>query len=287
MGKLGGDELNVGSDVDLIAFYGTADGAAVHPETQVVTELGEYFARTVRRMVWLLEDPEHGTPAFRVDLRLRPEGASGALAHAFGTAISYYESWGRTWERAALIRARPVAGDLDAGNALLGALGSFVWRRRVDLQVARDMVVLADKIQVEQKPDPWDLKLARGGIREAEFFVQTLQLVWGGRDHRLRAAKTADALRQLALRGYVTERERADLERAYVLLRSAEHRVQFATGRQTHVLPIGPIRASIAESMGFASVAELELALGIARSHVSQCFATLLPMGRSCSLNAK
>jgi [glutamine synthetase] adenylyltransferase / [glutamine synthetase]-adenylyl-L-tyrosine phosphorylase len=281
MGKLGGDELNVGSDVDLVAFFSTDQATVVHPTTGVETPIHEYYTRIARRLVATLEDPELGAPVFRVDLRLRPEGPAGPLVNSFAAAVRYYENWGRTWERAALLRARPVAGDLAAGAELLQDLVPFVWRRSVDPRVARDMVALAARIQAEHRPHPWDLKLASGGIREAEFFVQTLQLVWGGRDVRLRARRTGDALAKLASGGFVTERERLALARAYALLRTAEHRVQFATGLQTHTLPAGAAREVIAHSMRFASASALEAALDAARSHVSTCFESLTPHGEA------
>src|SRR5262249_39042029 len=146
--------------------------------------------------------------AWRVDLRLRPEGARGPLVNAFAAAERYYESWGRTWERAALLRARPVAGDLVLGERILEALSPFVWRREVNPHVAEELITLALRARSESRGDvSRDVKLGPGGIRAAEFFVQALQLIWGGRDKVLRHTNTLDALRALRAHGFVTDRE--------------------------------------------------------------------------------
>ena len=279
MGKLGGRELNCGSDVDLLPFYETDEGEVRQGgATGEVTEqtLNEHFARVTQRLTATLEDATDEGMCWRVDLRLRPEGSRGPLVNALAAAERYYETWGRTWERAALLRARPVAGDLAFGQSVLDALSPFVWRKVVDPRIAREMTELVVRGRAELSSDPErDLKLGPGGIREAEFFVQSLQLIWGGREPSLRLSNTLDSLRRLRSRGLVTDRESRELESAYLTLRRLEHRVQFATGLQTHILPRGDLLETIARSVGFHSSADLEKDLDKTRRRVAQRFASL------------
>lgn len=272
MGKLGGRELNVGSDVDLLPFYETDEGE-VKGSDQL---LHEHFSRVTRRLTETLEEVTDEGVCWRVDLRLRPEGSRGPLVNALAAAERYYETWGRTWERAALLRARPVAGDLGFGERALEALAPFVWRKVVDPKIAREMTDLVVRGRAELSSDPErDLKLGPGGIREAEFFVQSLQLIWGGKEPSLRLSNTLEALRRLHSRGLVTDRESRELEAAYLSLRRFEHRVQNATGIQTHLLPKGPLLEAIAIGAGFASGKELEKDLDRTRRRVATRFASL------------
>jgi glutamate-ammonia-ligase adenylyltransferase len=271
MGKLGGRELNAGSDIDLMLFYETDDGAAGEHS------LHEHFTRVAQRFVATLDEPTGDGAVWRVDLRLRPEGTRGPLVNALAAAERYYETWGRTWERAALVRARPVAGDLTFGARLLEALAPFVWRRTVDPRIAPEMSAMLVRARVEATEDErHNLKIGPGGIREVEFFVQALQLIWGGRHPRVRAAGTLDGLRRLRTHGFVTEREETELSDAYLFLRRLEHRIQFATGLQTHALPDSPdLLERIARSLGYADPAELLQALERVRQVVSARFASL------------
>lgn len=271
MGKLGGRELNAGSDIDLMLFYETDDGAAGD------LSLHEHFTRVAQRFVATLDDSTEDGVVWRVDLRLRPEGTRGPLVNALAAAERYYETWGRTWERAALVRARPIAGDLRFGARLLEALAPFVWRRTVDPRVVEEMTSMLARARAEAGDvERDDLKIGPGGIREVEFFTQALQLVWGGRDARVRAPNTLDGLRRLRARGFVTEREETELSDAYLFLRRLEHRIQFATGLQTHALPrSGDMLARIARSLGYADTSALERALEQVRSTVSARFASL------------
>ncbi|MDB4945299.1 MAG: Glutamate-ammonia-ligase adenylyltransferase [Labilithrix sp.] len=278
MGKLGGRELNCGSDVDLLMFYDTDDGevrpaAAAGPSDQ---SLHEHFARVAQRLTQSLEDATDDGISWRVDLRLRPEGSRGPLVNSLVSAERYYETWGRTWERAALLRARPVAGDLAFGQHVLEQLSSFVWRKVVDPRIAVEMtdLVVRSRAELSREPDR-DLKHGTGGIREVEFFVQSLQLIWGGREPSLRPSNTLDALRRLRARGLVTDRESRELESAYLTLRRLEHRVQFATGLQTHVLPRGELLDTIARSVGLGSGKELDRSLDKTRRRVHTRFASL------------
>lgn len=270
MGKLGGRELNPGSDVDLLPFYETDEGSAGEHS------LHEHFTRVTQRFTSSLEDATEEGFAWRVDLRLRPEGSRGPLVNALAAAERYYETWGRTWERAAMVRARAIAGDLAFGAHVLDALAPFVWRKVVDPKIAHEMTQLVQRARVELSSEPErDLKLGPGGIREAEFFVQSLQLIWGGKEPSLRHPNTLVALRRLRARGLVTDRESREVESAYLALRRVEHRVQTATGIQTHVLPHGDVLEVIARSFGHANGHELEKEIEKTRRRVAARLASL------------
>ncbi|HZU85373.1 MAG TPA: bifunctional [glutamate--ammonia ligase]-adenylyl-L-tyrosine phosphorylase/[glutamate--ammonia-ligase] adenylyltransferase [Polyangiaceae bacterium] len=272
MGKLGGRELNAGSDIDLMLFYETDDGPAGDRSYN-----NEYFTRVAQRFVATLDLPTDDGVVWRVDLRLRPEGTRGPLVNALAAAERYYETWGRTWERAALVRARAVAGDLAFGARLLDALSPFVWRRTVDPRVADEMSALLVRARAEAEGGARDdLKIGPGGIREVEFFAQSLQLVWGGREPRVRGANTHDALRRLRACGFVSEREQVELAESYLFLRRLEHRVQFATGLQTHALPRDDeLFSRIARSLGYDSDTALRAQIAAVRGRVSARFASL------------
>lgn len=276
MGKLGGRELNAGSDVDVIFFYDT-------DESGDDQSLHEHWTRVARRLVSVIDEPSPDGLVWRVDLRLRPEGSRGPLVNSLAAAERYYETWGRLWERAALLRARPIAGDPGLG-ALLDAevITPFVFRRTVDPSLASGLVELVQRSRSELSSAPErDLKLGPGGIRELEFFVQTLQLVWGGQHPSLRVRGTMEGLARLRALGLVTEREAAACADALVLLRGAEHAVQWASGVQTHLVPTVPDELErLARTLGFAGEAAFLAALRAARDTVSELFASLVPDGR-------
>ena len=271
LGKLGGNELNAGSDVDVMFIYDTDDGASR-------LSLHEHYSRVVRRAVATMGTPSKDGLIWRVDLRLRPEGAAGAIVNSVAAAERYYETWGRLWERAALLRARPCAGDLELGRFLSRELITpFVYRNRVDPTIAEALSELVVRSRNELSPDPErDLKLGPGGIREAEFFVQSLQLVWGGREQALRVQGTLPALARLRSQGLVSDREAQGIAESYVLLRRVEHRVQWASGVQTHLLPNDSEEyARLSRSMGFSDGAGLRRELELARERVSSTFQSL------------
>jgi [glutamine synthetase] adenylyltransferase / [glutamine synthetase]-adenylyl-L-tyrosine phosphorylase len=280
MGKLGGEELNAGSDVDLIYFYDTDDGAATSASGESIS-LHDFWTRVARRLTATLEQVTEDGFVWRVDLRLRPEGRGGPLVNSLAAAERYYESFGRLWERAALLRARPVAGDLAFGEELLSVLSPFIWRRRVDPQIAAEMMRLVERSRAELSIDPTrDLKLASGGIREAEFFVQALQLIWGGKEPRLRAQGTLDGLRRLRAAGFVTDREAQEIALGYLALRRAEHAVQIASGIQTHARPEAPAEGErLARALGFPSAEAFEADLSQHMQQISARFLSLLPEG--------
>ena len=271
MGKLGGLELNAGSDVDLVCFYDSdeADEVSAH----------DVWSKVVQRMTKNLEEATEDGIAWRVDLRLRPEGARGPLVSSVAAAERYYETFGRLWERAALLRARPVAGDGELGREVLATLAPFVWTRRVDPSIATAMYELVHRARAELSPAPeQDLKLGPGGIREAEFFVQTLQLIWGGREERIRARSTIVAASRLHASGLLTPREEHDLVAAYVLLRRAEHAVQYASGVQTHSLPRGAADLDrLARVLGHADADAFLATLASHTARVGALLGSLLP----------
>jgi glutamate-ammonia-ligase adenylyltransferase len=278
MGKLGGRELNAGSDIDLLLFYQTDDGETRGRLGQSGgLSLHEHFTRVAQRFIATLDEPTEDGIVWRVDLRLRPEGTRGPLVNALAAAERYYETWGRTWERAALVRARPVAGDLRLGARLLEALAPFVWRRAVDPTIAQEMASMLARARAEAGASARDdLKIGPGGIRDVEFFTQSLQLVWGGREPRVRGTNTLDALRRLRSRGFVSDREQGELSDAYLFLRRLEHRVQFATGTQTHTLPSSAdLRARIAHSLGYESAETMAKEVVAVRARVAARFASL------------
>jgi glutamate-ammonia-ligase adenylyltransferase len=277
MGKLGGQELNLGSDIDVVFFYETDDAVVPDHETTV----NELYSRVATRCARILSDVTEDGYCFRVDLRLRPEGSRGPIVNSLASAERYYESFGRTWERAALLRARPIAGDAAFGHELLAALRPFVYRRQVDPGIAREMAVLVERSRRELCEDPArDIKLGVGGIREAEFFVQALQLIWGGQHPDLQDPKTTRALRKLRTAGLVGHQESMELGADWALLRRVEHRIHVWAGYQTHQLPpLGPERDRFGRSLGFADGAAMTQAIDAARDRVAGLFRSLFEDG--------
>jgi glutamate-ammonia-ligase adenylyltransferase len=275
MGKLGGRELNFSSDIDLICFYGV-DGRTAGGSGPPVTHR-EHYARLTEQLARVIgEVTEHGF-VFRVDLNLRPDGRSGPIVNALEGMESYYESFGRTWERAALLKARPCAGDLALGERLLEALAPFVWRRTVDHTTIEEMRSLKAQInrRAVQKGD--DVKLGPGGIREIEFFAQALQLLHGGKNPRLRERSTLGALANALFAGLLAARDHDVLADAYVFLRRVEHRLQMIAERQTHALPLeAEARLRIARGAGFSTLAQFEAELGRHRANVGAIFGDIL-----------
>ncbi|BDG08361.1 bifunctional [glutamate--ammonia ligase]-adenylyl-L-tyrosine phosphorylase/[glutamate--ammonia-ligase] adenylyltransferase [Anaeromyxobacter paludicola] len=273
MGKLGANELNFSSDVDLIYVYGQ-DG-----ETADGTTHFAYFAKLAEAVTESMARPTEEGFVFRVDLNLRPDGRSGPIVNGVRAAELYYQSFGRSWERNALLKARPGAGDLAVGDELLGLLEGFVWRRSLDLGVLGEIQAMKARIDARAGAEGRDdLKLGKGGIREAEFFVSALQLVHGGRPggERLRERAVLPAADRLLYAGVLQARDRDALADAYLFLRRAEHRVQMIEGAQVHRLPEGEERRLVARAMGFPSVAAFEEALGLHRDRVAALFAGLL-----------
>ncbi len=262
MGKLGARELNFSSDVDLILIY----DCGAHPYTADAN--GATFARLARDLVSLMQGRDANGYVFRTDLRLRPDPASTPLALPLESALAYYESTAHTWERAAMIKARPVAGDLALGRRFLVAIKPFIWRRHLDFAAIADIRAIKLRMDTHkgtalgthgpavQRLLGHDLKLGEGGIREIEFCVQTLQLVWGGRNPALRQPATLLALGAEAKAGHLSSEMAATLATAYRLLRKIEHRLQMLADRQTHVMP--DTQAGFADFAAFFGAAGAE-----------------------------
>ena len=239
MGKHGAFELNYSSDIDLIILY--------DPETAPLAEGIEpstFFVRFTRDLVSVLQDiTEHGY-VFRVDLRLRPDPRATQMAIALEAAAIYYENQGQNWERAAMIKARPAAGDLALGEEFLQRLTSYIWRKYLDYAAIADVQSLKRQIHAVKGHGKiaikgHNLKLGRGGIREIEFFVQTQQLIAGGRNPKLRGRSTLEMLDALAEAKWIEKNTAAELQQAYVFLRMLEHRAQMVDDQQTHLVPSG------------------------------------------------
>jgi glutamate-ammonia-ligase adenylyltransferase len=243
MGKLGGRELNFSSDVDLMYVYsadGETEGARQEggPTNRITNH--QYFVKLAEKLNAAIGEKTGDGFVFRVDLRLRPEGQRGPLAQSLGGYELYYESWGQTWERSALIKARPAAGDVALGREFLERIGPFVYRKYLDYGALAEIGEMKQKINkdVEQKGRTHrDVKLGYGGIREIEFVIQALQLVYGGRDRALRERNALKALHVLSQKGLITYEEQNILSRAYVFLRTVEHRIQVLDDLQTQTIP--------------------------------------------------
>ena len=239
MGKYGAHELNYSSDIDLIVFF-DREIAPLGPDV----EPGPFFVRFTRDLVHIMQESTADGYVFRTDLRLRPDPGSTQAAISTETAFRYYESLGQNWERAALIKARPVAGDIAAGEAFLKALSPYIWRKYLDYNAILDIHAMKRQIHAAKGHERiaiggHNLKLGRGGIREIEFFVQSQQLIAGGRQPALRTRQTLAGLDLLTRFQWIGAPVRDDLARAYRYLRRMEHRLQMMADQQTHTLPSG------------------------------------------------
>lgn len=252
MGKHGAFELNYSSDIDLIVMYDAERAGLADPD-----EAGTFFVRLTRRLVHILQDRTADGYVFRTDLRLRPDPGATPLAISLPAALQYYESMGQNWERAALIKARPCAGDIAAGTAFLAEIRPFIWRKSFDYASIADVHSIKRQINAVKGHGViavagHNVKLGRGGIREIEFFVQTQQLIAGGREPRLRGRSTREMLAMLAELGWIEAAARDELDAAYVFLRAVEHRIQMERDAQSHTLPEDDAGlARIAWMMGF------------------------------------
>lgn len=259
MGKLGGRELNYSSDIDLIFL------CADSPDFKGAREPLAYLTRLCEMLVKALTEPMRRGILFRVDLRLRPEGRFGPLVRTLSSAWHYYENWAETWERQATIKARPCAGDFRLGEQFLERLQAWIYRHQLD---QADLKAVAEqKLKVEaqtQARGEWEshIKNGWGGIRDIEFSVQALQLLYGGRHPRVRVPNTLEALRRLRSARIVAPEEEHALREAYCFLRTVEHRLQMLYGHQTHTLPKeSQERTRLAKRLGFDSLEAFEEAL--------------------------
>jgi glutamate-ammonia-ligase adenylyltransferase len=277
MGKMGAGELNYSSDIDLIVLF-DPDAPALAGDIEPAV----LFVRLTRQLVKLLQERTTQGYVFRVDLRLRPDPSSTQVAVSMPAALDYYESRGQNWERAAMIKARPCGGDIAAGQRMLAELSPFIWRKYLDFVALGDIHEMKRQIQAyrgcgEVAVEGHNVKLGRGGIREIEFFVQTQQLIAGGRHPALRGRETLATLEQLARGGWIDADARDDLESAYAFLRTVEHRLQMVADEQTHTLPSSAQElAAFARFMGYpdrdAFAAALLGHLGAVQRHYARLF---------------
>lgn len=253
MGKFGARELNYSSDIDLIVLYD-------HERLDYTgrRSLPECMIAMTKDLVKILDERTVDGYVFRTDLRLRPDPGAMPVAVSMVAAESYYEGFGQNWERAAMIKARQVAGDTQAGAAFLKFLRPFIWRKSLDFAAIQDIHSIKRQINAYRGGHTiavagHNIKLGRGGIREIEFFAQTQQLIWGGREPAMRCCRTLDTLRALAAAGHTLPEVTGQLEEAYRFLRQLEHRLQMIDDQQTQTLPDNPRRlGELAVFMGFA-----------------------------------
>jgi len=261
MGKGGAFELNYSSDIDLSLFY---EPEALETALAEGVEMQGFVNRLAQGLTALLAERTADGYVFRVDLRLRPDPSSTPPVVAAPMALAYYESVGQNWERAAFIKARVCAGDGAEGADFLKALVPYIWRRSLDYQAVLDIQSIKKQIHVHKTGEGLEaaganLKLGRGGIREIEFYVQTQQLILGGRDRSLRSPRTLEALDALSAAGHVAPEARDELRAAYVELRALEHRAQMLADEQTHILPVDPERrADVAALAGQGDLAAFD-----------------------------
>jgi [glutamine synthetase] adenylyltransferase / [glutamine synthetase]-adenylyl-L-tyrosine phosphorylase len=271
LGKLGGQELNFSSDIDLMFLY-TCDGETSGPKgssgggSHAITN-HEFFTRLARLLLKAIHDISADGNVYRVDLRLRPDGRGGPIVNSLSNLEVYYESWGKTWERQMLLKARVVAGHEGLGREFLQLMRPFIFRKHLDaaaLQEIKQIKEQIDRSLEQQRSRGINIKLGWGGIREIEFVAQCFQLVFGGQDIWLQERHTLRALHRISERGYLTYAEYSHLSKAYTFFRELEHRIQMHHGRQTHELPTDiEDLATLARKMGL-------------RGHAPEVLATVL-----------
>ena len=270
LGKLGGHELNHSSDVDLIFLY--SEEGELSPRLSY----HQWFNRLAEKILetFSTRDPEGAL--FRIDLRLRPEGSTGPLARSLESMENYYAGFGETWERIALIKAREIAGSRELAYEFLSQHQPFIYPRSPTPDLLDEVAKIKRRIEREALGTDEldrDVKLGRGGIREIEFVVQTLQFIHGGRHAFLQETSTMEALRALAELELIPQNEVVDLDRAYRFLRQVEHRLQIEAEQQTHTAPRDPVTLTrLARSLGFDSANEFSAALKKTMQNVRSIF---------------
>lgn len=277
MGKFGAYELNYSSDIDIIVFYD--EDKITYTGRQSIRQC---FVRLTQNLVKIMDERTADGYVFRTDLRLRPDPGSTPAAISLEAAETYYEAFGQNWERAAMIKARQVAGDKAAGDAFLKFLRPFIWRKNLDFAAIQDIHSIKRQINAHRGGHSiavagHNIKLGRGGIREIEFFAQTQQLIWGGRDPAMRSSNTVAALRALAAAGHTTEAVAEELIEAYGYLRRLEHRLQMTDDKQTQTLPTNPEQLTeLALFSGYDGVEDFSAALlkrlSCVESHYARLF---------------
>ncbi len=286
MGKHGAGELNYSSDIDLIILF--------DPETAPLsggTEPATFFVRLTKRLVNILQDVTEDGYCLRVDLRLRPDPRATQVAISMEAAAIYYENMGQNWERAAMIKARPAAGDVALGREFLARLRPYIWRKYLDFAAIADVQSLKRQIHAVKGHGTiaisgHNIKLGRGGIREIEFFVQTQQLIAGGRNPSLRGLRTLEMLDALAAAQWISPEAADSLKAAYRFLRGIEHRIQMVNDEQTHALPADELAfESLARLSGYASSDafgnKLRETFELVQSHYAALFEAATELGTS------
>ena len=277
LGKLGGRELNYSSDIDLFVFYDDKRLPYVGKKSS-----HEFAVQLTKDLTRLLQERTAQGYVFRTDLRLRPDPGSTAIAVSREAAQVYYESYGQNWERAAMIKARAVAGDLKSAAAFIHDMQSFIWRKSLDFYAIQDIHSIKRQIYAHKgggtvEVAGHNIKLGRGGIREIEFFVQIQQLIWGGRFTQARLSQTLPMLHVLTTLGFITPAVRDDLAAAYRYLRKLEHRLQMIADEQTQTLPADFTKlAHVGAFMGHADLQpfmiEVEKTLRVVETHYAGLF---------------
>lgn len=287
LGKHGAGELNYSSDIDIVVFFDPEAAEAVG-----VAEPSSFFVKLTQQIARIIQERTPDGYVFRVDLRLRPDPASTHVAVGLPSAYSYYETVGQNWERAAMIKARPVAGDLELGRRFIADLAPFIWRKYFDFAAIADIHAMKRQIQTVKGHETvavagHNVKLGRGGIREIEFFVQTQQLVFGGRRPALRGPRTLDMLAELTREGWITAQARDELAESYRFLRTIEHRLQMRADEQTQTLPTQKDDLeAFARFCGYPSTAAFGKALTFHARRVEGHYALLFEEGPSLASEA-
>jgi glutamate-ammonia-ligase adenylyltransferase len=285
LGKLGGQELNYSSDVDVLFVYsdeGHVFKSIPRPNEQTGKGLSnhQFFTRLAEKWIAEITQMTPDGVLFRIDLRLRPEGKAGPLVRSLDGCENYYAQWGQTWERMMLIKARPVAGDTALGTEFVEMVQSFRYPRSLSRRTLREVYTVKKRIEnevVKQGEMERNVKLGRGGIREIEFIVQTLQILHAGRHPFLQGASTVPVLRKLTEYFLLSTPDAKHLEEAYVFLRDVEHRLQMEASQQTHTIPTErQARERLARLMGFDSLAAFEAARRAHSDHVRRIYDKLL-----------
>jgi len=285
MGKYGAFELNLSSDIDLMFVYPDNGDTTITPELQArfpharVCTIQQYFCKLGQQLINALDSTTSDGQVFRVDMRLRPYGNSGALALSIDAMEEYYQTQGRDWERFAMIKARAVTGQLAAMKALMSMLRSFTFRRYIDFATIDSLRDLKRQIeqQVRRKGMHNNVKLGRGGIREIEFVAQVLQLIYGGRHKHLQKNSLFQALDGLVQESCLPAEDVDKLKACYVLLRRVEHAAQALQDKQTHDYPQDAFsQYRIAANLGFASVDALQTELAATRDTVAELFSGVI-----------
>ena len=275
LGKMGGDDLNFSSDIDILFVHGQAEGDEADRR-----EVFQFFCQVAELVTRIIQERTADGFGFRVDLDLRPEGKSGVIVNSLDSMATYYEIAGASWERTALIKAKPVAGSETLGRELISSVEPFVYPKYIDASAISDLKKMKDKINAElmnsSRTKGYHVKLGSGGIREIEFFASAFQLIYGGKELRLRERNTLKTLAVLKDLKLVPAEDIEKLSQAYIFLRRIENRLQIEEERQLHTLPKDPKEiTALARRTGYADTEKFLKELEEKTAFVSGCFEKL------------